>query len=161
MKTIMNSKLNNPDELILIDRQFSFRTAWTVCRWLFLALAVSVLSDWIFTKEVWQWPFVWRMAEVLVKFGALLLWAFDLARWVRGMDELQRRITVASLFFSTSSSLFLLLLWGSLDRAGFFVTAFGPPFMNNSWGIYDVADVFLFMSGLYGFGYLFFKRRYK
>jgi len=33
--------------------------------------------------------------------------------------------------------------------------------MNNTWGIYDVADVFLFMAGFYGFGYLFFRRRYK
>jgi hypothetical protein len=157
----MNNKPNNPDELILIDRQFSFRTAWSVCRWLFLALLISVLCDWIFPKEVRQWPFTWRMAEVLVKFGSLVFWSFDVRKWIRGMDELQRRITLASFLFSACTSLFTLLLWMDLDSAGFFYKAFGRPFMNNTWGIYCVADMYVFMAGFYGFGYLYFRRRYK
>jgi len=158
---VMNNKPNNPDELILIDRQFSFRTAWNVCRWLLLAVVISVLCDWIYSKEVREWPFGWRMAEVLVKFGSLLLWCSDMAKWVRGMDELQRRITLSSILFAVSANLFTLLLWMELDGAGFFYKVFGRPFMNNTWGIYDVADIFLFLSGFYGFSYLFFKRRYK
>jgi hypothetical protein len=158
---IMKSKPNNPDELILIDRQFSFRTAWNVCRWLFLAFIISVLCDWIFPHEVRHWPFWWQMAEVLVKFSSLVLWSFDVKKWVCGMDELQRRITLASFLFSASASLFTLLLWMDLDDAGFFYRFFGRPFMNNTWGIYTVADVYVLVSGFYGLGYLFFKRRYK
>lgn len=157
----MHAKPNNPDELILIDRQFSLRTAWNTCRWLFLALIVSFLCDWIYPKEIRQWPFGWRMVVILVKYLSLLLWCFDMARWIRGMDELQRRLTLAAILFAASASLFTLLLWMELDGVGFFHKAFGWPFMNNTWGIYDVADVFLFMSGFYGFSYLFFKRRYK
>ncbi|MGH7951469.1 MAG: hypothetical protein ACREFE_06075 [Limisphaerales bacterium] len=157
----MNTKPNNPDELILIDRQFSLRTAWKVCRWLFVSVVVSVLCDWIFPKEVRQWPFVSRMAVILMEFVPLLLWISDAAKWIRGMDELQRRITVASLFFAVSATLFLLVLWFYLDGFGFFYKVFGKPFMNNTWGIYTVADVYVFMSGFYGFGYLYFKRRYK
>ena len=116
----MNTKPNNPDELILIDRQFSFRTAWNVCRWLFLALIISVLCDWIFPKEVRHWRFAWRLAEVLAKYGSLVCWSFDVRKWLRGMDELQRRITLASFLFSACTSLFTLLLWMDLDSAGFF-----------------------------------------
>ncbi|HEY5042713.1 MAG TPA: hypothetical protein VIK53_12000 [Verrucomicrobiae bacterium] len=116
----MSTKPNNPDELILIDRQFSFRTAWSVCRWLFLSVVISVLCDWIFPKEVRQWPFAWRIAELLAEFGSLVLWYFDVKSWMRGLDELQRRITQASLFFAVSASLFTLLLWGNWTAQAFF-----------------------------------------
>src|SRR5476651_1341893 len=159
--SVMNNKPNDPDELILIDRQFSFQTAWSVGRWMFLAVAISVLCDWIYPREFRQITFGSRMVLVLAEFGSLVLCCFDVKRWMRGLDELQRRITQASLFFAVSASLFTLLLWGELDGAGFFYKAFGRPFMNNTWGIYDVADIFLCMGGFYGFGYLYFRRRYK
>ena len=157
----MNAKPNNPDELILIDRQFSLRTAWKVCRWLFLAMAVSVLCDWIFPKEIKQWPFSWRIAVVLAEFVPILFWSRSVAKWIHGMDELQRRIAQASFLFAVSATLFFMLLWTRLDAASFFRTIFGPPFMNNTWGILSVADAYVLLSGFYGFGYLFFKRRYK
>ena len=157
----MSNKPNNPDELILIDRQFSLRTAWRVCRWLFLAAAISALCDWVYPKEFKQLPFGSRVAMVLAEFAALALWYFDVQRWMRGQDELQRRITQASLFFAVSVSFFFFLLWTELDAAGFFHQVFGRPFMNNTWGICSVADVFLLISGFYGFGYLYFRRRFK
>lgn len=101
------------------------------------------------------------MTVVLAEFAPLVFWAFDVARWIRGLDELQRRITLASLFFALSASLFLLLLWLRLDRVRFFDTVFGKPFMNNTWGIYSVADVYVFLSTFYGSGYLYFKSRHK
>lgn len=157
----MSYKPNDPDELIMLDRHFSSRTTWRVCRWLFCATVISVLCDWIYPQEFKQLSFGARISMTLAEYGSLVLWYFDVKRWLAGLDELQRRITQASLFFATGASLFFLLFWMSLDRAGFFRAVFGPPFMNNSWGICCVADVYFLMAGFYGFGYLYFRRRYK
>jgi hypothetical protein len=157
----MTNPLHKPDELILIDREFSFRTAWTTNRWLFLAFVVSVLSDIAFPKIVWHWPFGWRLLVVLAEFMPVILATFDVARWVQGMDELQRRITLAALFFSVSATFFFMFIWMYLDRIGFFTRIFGPPSLNHTWGINTVAHAYALLAGFYGIGFLVFKRRYK
>ena len=156
----MNTKPNNPDELIIIDRQFSLRTAWRTCRWLFLAVIISIVCDMIYLKEIKQWPMGWRIAIVLVKFSILLLWVLDVRKWIRGMDELQRRITLSAFQFGVSATLFFMLLWRSFERIGFFDANWGPP-PNGTWGIYGIPYAYLLLSTFYGFSYLFFKRRYK
>lgn len=155
----MNNKPNVPDELILIDKQFSWRTAWNVNRWLFLAFVISVMCDIVFPDVVKQWPVKWRVTVVLAEFITVLFSVFDAARWIRCMDELQRRITLAALFFAVSASFFFFLLWLRLDAAKFFHAVFGPPI--STWGIYSVAHVYALLSFFYGIGFLIFKRRYK
>jgi len=150
-----------PDELVMFDKQFSWRTAWNVCRWWLVAFIISTVCDIIFPQAVKQWPFGWRLAVVLAEFFAIVLFMFDAAKWIRGMDELQRRITLAAFFFSVSASFFFMLLWQRLDAACFFHTLFGPPFMNGTWGIYTVHHACVLLGGFYGLGFLIFKRRYK
>jgi hypothetical protein len=157
----MNSKPRVPDELIMFDRQFSWRTAWKVGRWWFVAFIISTVCDIIFPQEVRKWPFGWRLAVVFAEFLAILLFVSDAKRFIREMDELQRRITSAALFFSVSASFFFMLLWQRLDAACFFHTLFGPPFMNRTWGIYTVHHACILLGGFYGLGFLIFKRRYK
>ena len=160
MKNI-NSKQPVPDELIMFDRQFSCRTAWKVCRWWFFAFVISTLCDLIFPQTVKQLSWECRSAIVGVEFLAILLLVLDAARWVRGMDELQRRITLAAFFFSVSASFFFFVLWLGLERAGFFDAILGPPVVNDTWGISSVAHVCMLLGGFYGLGFLIFKRRYK
>lgn len=150
-----------PDELILFDKQFSWRTAWKVCRWWFVAFTISALSDLIFPNTVKQWHWEWRALIVFAEFSALLLFVLDVARWVRSMDELQRRITLAAFLFSVSASFFFFLMWLRLERAGFFDAVFGTPRINGTWGISSVAHACALMGGFYGLGFLIFKRRYK
>jgi hypothetical protein len=157
----MSDKPNNPDELILIDRQFSFRTTWSVCRWWFIAFIISMLCDVIFANEKKQWPLPGRVIIVVVEFLALLFFMLDVARWIRGTDELQRRITLAALLFAVSASFFSFLFWLRLEREGFFNAIFGAPIWNNTWGISSVAHACALLSTFYGVGYLIFKRRYK
>ena len=160
MKT-ENSKHPVPDELIMFDRQFSLRTAWKVCRWWFVAFVISAVCDVIYPQPVKQLSWEWRTAIVSVEFLALLLFIVDATKWIRAMDELQRRITLAAFQFSIVASFFLFVLWLRLDREGFFNAVFGPPFINGTWGIATVAHVCVLLGGFYGMGFLIFKRRYQ
>lgn len=150
-----------PDELIMFDPQFSLRTTWSVIHWFFLAFVISAFFDVFFPELKKEWPVGGRIALVAAEFVPILLFVRDAGKWIRSMDELQRRITVAALFFSVSASFFFFLLWLQLDRAGFFRAVFGPPFWNDSWGISSVAHVFVLLGGFYGFGFVIFRRHYK
>jgi hypothetical protein len=157
----MNSKSHIPDELIMFNRQFSLRVAWSVCRWWFLAFLISTLFDVVFWQEVKQWTLGWQVMIIFGEFFAILLFIFDVVKWVRGMDELQRRITLAAFLFSVSASFIFFLLWLRLERAGFFNAIFGPPVINGTWGISSLAHACTLLGGFYGVGFLIFKRRYK
>jgi hypothetical protein len=156
----MDTKQHIPDELILISKQFSLRTGWKVCRWWFVALVISTVFDLVFPEMKKQLPLGWRVAIVFAEFLAILLFMFDAAKFIRAMDELQRRIALAALFFSVSASFFFFLLWLRLEREGFFNAAFGPP-PDGTWGIASVAHACLLLGGFYGLGFLIFRRRYK
>lgn len=146
----------------MFDRQFSWRTAWKVCRWWFVALVISTVFDLIFPDVTKQLSVGWRSLIVFAEFLAILLFAHDAAKFIRKMDELQRRITVAALFFSVGTSFFVFVLWLRLEREGFFNAVFGPPILgNNTWGISSVAHACVLLGGFYGLGFLIFKRRYK
>jgi hypothetical protein len=157
----MSTKSPVPDELIMFDKQFSVKTALKVCRWWFTALVISAVFDVFFPEVKKQLPLVWRVTIVLAEFLALLLFVIDAGRFIRKMDELQRRITIAALFFSVGASFFLFVLWLRLEREGFFNAVFGPPVMNGTWGISSVAHACVLLGGFYGLGFLIFKRRYK
>jgi hypothetical protein len=158
----MNHPSPVPDELIMFDKQFSWRTAWKVCKWWLFAFILSAMCDILFPQMVKQWPLAWRMMIVCVEFLAVLLFYFDAVNWLRGMDELQHRITVAALFFSVAASFFVFVLWLRLEREGVFTAVFGPPFSTNgTWGITSVAHACVLLGGFYGIGFLVFKRRYK
>ena len=158
----MNSKPSVPEEMILISREFSWRKVWVVNRWLFAAALISYFCEVLFGLTTRQWPYGWRLAILFTEFLCVLLWARSMVRWIGSMDELQRRLTVATMLFSVSASFFFFLLWLRLEGEGFFHATFGPPFSkNNTWGIYSIAHVFVLLSGFYGLGYLLFIRRYK
>ncbi len=157
----MNSKPHIPDELIMFDKQFSWLITWKVCRWWFVALVVSTAFDLVFPDLTRSLPLVWRVAIVFIEFLAIVLFCFDAAKWIRGMDELQRRIALELFLFSVSASFCFFVLWLRLAREGFFNAVFGPPIWNNTWGISSVAHACALLGGFYGFGFLILKRRYK
>jgi len=161
IEIIMNKTPSVPDELIMFDKQFSWRTAWKVCKWWFVAFAISAVFDVFFPEVKRQWPLALRVTLVLAEFLALVLFLLDAAKFIRGMDELQRRITQAALFFSVAASFFVFVLWLRLEREGFFNAVFGPPVMNGTWGIASVAHACVLLGGFYGLGFLIFKRRFK
>jgi hypothetical protein len=157
----MNNTAPIPNEVILFDRQFSWRRAWRVARWWFVAFILSAVFDVIFPGIKRHWPEGLRVALVFGEFIALIPFYFDAARWIRGMDELQRRITLELLLFSVSASFCFFVAWLCLAEEGFFNAVFGRPFWNHTWQISSVAHACVLLGGFYGLGFLIFKRRYK
>ena len=155
---IMNNRPNIPDEIFLGEKEYSWRADWRVNGWLFVATLISCFSDIIFHRTIKQWPMVGQAALVLAQFLAILLWARNLTRWIRGMDELHRRIMVAAILFAVSATFFVLLLWHRLEAAGFFQSIFPP---RRSWDICTVCHGFLLLTVFYFIGHFIFNRRYK
>ena len=150
------NKPNLPDEIWLGKKEYSMWTDWRVNGWLFTATIMSAASDIMVPHLVKQWPLALRATIAVVPFLAILLWARSLARWVRGMDELHSRITLAAILFATNACFFFVLLWHRLDKAGVF-----PSTAGFSWDIATVGHVFLLMTFFYFLGYRIFNRRYQ
>lgn len=155
---MMNSKPNVPGEIFLGDKDYSIRMDWKVSGWLFLATVISAFSDILFPQTVSQWPLVWRVTIVLAQFGAIALWARNLANWIRGMDEMHRRITLAAVLFAVSATFFFVMLWHRLDKAGLF-EALAPG--RASWDIGSIGHAFLLLTLFYFIGHTRFNRRFK
>ena len=156
---VMNNKPNIPDEIFLGgSKQYSWRTDLRVNGWLMVAVLMSGASDFIFAHQVRQLDVTLRTLIALVPFLVLLFWMRNLAQWIRGMDEMHRRITLAAILFAVSTTFFFVLLWHRLEVAGFF-EAICPG--RKSWDIGTVGHVFLLMTLFYILGHAIFNRRYK
>jgi hypothetical protein len=157
-----NTKPNVPGEIFMGEKEYSWRKDWNVNGWLFVATLISSFSDIIFHHAVKQWPLSWQVAVVLAQFLAIALWARGLTRWVRGMDELHRRIFTSAILFAVSATFFVAMLWHRLDTAGLFQFLFtSSKHPNASWDICTVSHLFLLLTLFYFSGFSIFNRRYK
>ena len=156
----MNSKPNLPDEIWLGKKEYSAWTDWRVNGWLFVATIISGAADIVFVHVVKEWSIAMRAVVAVVPFLALLLWVKNLSHWIRGMDELHRRITVAATLFSVSATFLLVVLWHRLDVAGVFQALF-PGGKDAKWDIVTVGHIFLLMTICYFAGYRMFNSRYQ
>lgn len=111
----MQTKLNVPGE-IEPGPSYSFRSDWRVNAWMYVAMAISVLTDLVFRNEVRSWPELFRALAALSPLLAILLWIRRLVRWIQGMDELDRSITKAACLFATAATFFFILAWHHLSR---------------------------------------------
>src|SRR5690349_11234079 len=130
----MNTKPNLPDEIWLGKKEYSAWTDWKVNGWLFLATIISSASDILFPHIVREWPIAVRGLVAVTPFIALVFWIRSLARWIGGMDELHRRITLAAVLFTVSATFFFVVLWHRLDSAGVFQAIFSTS-SAASWDI--------------------------
>src|SRR5262245_2794695 len=96
---MMNNKVNTPGEIFLGDKDYTLKNDWKVNGWLFVATLISCFCDIIFPATVRQWPIEWRVVIVGAQFAAIALWAHGLTKWIRGMDEMHRRITTSAVLF--------------------------------------------------------------
>jgi hypothetical protein len=155
----MNTQPNIPGEIVIADREFSLRKAWDVNGWLGVAALTSALSDVVYSPALRQWPVGWRLAILLFEYAAVLLWVRRLAVWIRGMDEMHRQITLATLLFSVGSTLLFTLLWLRLEVGGFFEALAGG---RTGFGMGTLGFAILVHSVFFGLGhYLIFNRRYR
>lgn len=142
-------------------KEYSWRTDWLVNAWLLIAVMVSAGSEIMFPHVVREWSAAVRTLLVVTPFVCILLWSRSLTNWIRGMDELHRRITTSAVMFAVSATFFILMLWHRLDTAGVLQVIFQSG--KHSAAIWDIATVghgFLLMTFFYLIGYSVFNRRY-
>src|SRR5882724_9006376 len=116
-------------------KEYSWRMDSKVNGWLALAAVISSLADILFAHTVKQWPLEARVGVVFAEFLALALWARSMTRWIRGMDEMHRRITTSVMLAAVGATFFFMLLWHRLDREGLFNAIFPQPKPGGSWDI--------------------------
>lgn len=158
---IMNSKLSFPEEVIP-GKNYSFWADMKVNGWLCVAALMWGASDIIFVHQVSHFDWALRTIVALAPFVVIPLWVRDVARWVRGMDELHQRLTLSAILFAVSLTFFFVLLWHRLEKAGFFQSIFpAGKNLEASWDICTVGHVILLLALSYFLGHAIFNRRYK
>lgn len=105
--SVMNIKPNIPEELAP-GKNYSFRTEMKVNGWCWIAVITSFIGECWLLPHHEDWPVALRAIIALFPLVASLLWARSVMIWVRGMDELHRRITVAACLFATIATLFII-----------------------------------------------------
>ena len=119
----MNNKPNIPEELAP-GKYYSFRTEMKVNGWCWVAVLTSFAGECWLLPHHKDWPVLLRTIVALVPLMASLLWVRSVAGWIRDMDELHRRITVAACLFATIGTLFVVAALHLLVVAGVFSAKF-------------------------------------
>ena len=135
-------------------------------------LAIFMGDLWLFNHE--DCPFILRVIIALVPPAMWLLWIRNVAQWIRGTDELQRRIILETYLFAIAWTLFVIAVLHHLKHEGILAVIFRSS--RSFWGKmalgfnlggniteYDCLfplSVMLFISFLI-LGYKIFNRRYK
>jgi hypothetical protein len=182
----MISKPNDPEECINLKKA-SLWTDTKVNYWFFIAVVVGLANAILFhpigpplggvlREDFLTWPVGIRLIIESVPLLAGLLWARSWVRFIRGMDELHRRITIEAWLFSALATIGFISIWPMLDAAGisgsvYYATHFHeeftdkPHFFPVLWLLLDKPpSIFRILWLLYAFfipGYFILIRRYK
>jgi hypothetical protein len=157
----MNNKPNEPEE-IGWGRQYSWRASLKAGGgWLMVAFLTDLPGIYL-NQGHKEWPVTLRAVIALIPLLASLLYVRSTARWIAGMDELHRRVSLEAFLFGTVAYLFLNAGWFLFGNAGVWaavVQATGVhlervPFYNCS---FTLCLTYVF----WGIGYTVVNRRYR
>lgn len=85
--------------------------------WAFVGLATAFLSRMALHRHV-DWGVPLRVVVSLSPLLPSLLYVGSIARWIRGMDDLQRRIQLEACLFATTGAIFIVTAFNLLAVAG-------------------------------------------
>ncbi len=120
----MNIKPNLPEDIEPGDLHYSFRKDMKVNGWSWVAVLTSFVGEVFWLPHHKDWPVAARAVIALVPLLASLFWVRSVLQWMRGMDELHRRITQAAASFATVATLFIVTALHFLVVAGVFPSRF-------------------------------------
>jgi hypothetical protein len=110
------NKLTLP-ESVQLGKHYSFRADMKLNAWAFIALLLAVVSRALLGRHPdWSAPF--RAAVALSPLLPSLLYVRNVARWIRGMDELQRRIQLEACLFAMIGTAFVTTALSLLGGVG-------------------------------------------
>jgi hypothetical protein len=114
----VNTKPTLPQEVEPGSGHYSFRTDIKVNGWSWAAVLTSFVGEVLLLPHHQDWPAALRAVVALVPLMASLLWVRSVRQWMRGMDELQQRITMAASVFASVTTLFVVAASHLLVVAG-------------------------------------------
>jgi predicted Na+-dependent transporter len=110
MNTLTKDKLNTPEEW----GTYSWKSG---SHWLALLFLTDVPGAYMIANHK-DWPLMATIPISLLPLAAGVLYAHSIARWIRGMDEMHRQITVSAFALAMVIYLALGQVWTLLaDRA--------------------------------------------
>jgi hypothetical protein len=111
--------MNRPilPESVQPGRHYSFREDMKLNAWAFVAVVVAVSSR-IAVHRGGEWGASLRGLVALSPLLPSLLYVRSIARWIRGMDELQRRIQLEACLFATTATIFVITALNLVSRSG-------------------------------------------
>ena len=155
----MNEKPNIPEE-IMFGPSYSLRANLKANTWAFVAMPLSWAGD-----QILYLPRDWNVAQraiiALVPLLVGLLWVRDFVRWIRGMDEMHRRLSVEACLFATGVTLFVVTVWHILDKAGIFQAGLHLARLHLDSHFRTASFPISLVVAFYFLGYAIFNRRYK
>jgi hypothetical protein len=164
--SIMNNQPNLPEEI-----GFGKMTHlnWNLWRgslnkggaaWMFTVYLTDIPGEWLI-KHHQDWPLLLRLLIALLPLAASLLYVRGMARWIRGMDELDRRITLGALLFGTTLYLVFNAGWPLLVRAGVFSALNLTRWHLDQMPFYNCTLTICLTYHFSGLGHFIFNRRYR
>jgi len=155
----MNDKPNLPEE-IMFGPSYSLRANLKANSWAFVAMLLSWAGDQLLSLPR-DWTVVQRAIIALVPLLVGLLWVRDFVRWVRGMDEMHRRLSMEACLFATGVTLFVVTVWHILDKAGVFQAGSHMARLHLDSHFRTASFPISLVLAFYFLGYAIFNRRYK
>lgn len=131
---------------------YSFKQDLRLSRWLLLATLTHVGALFLLRQHP-DWPPAGRALTALAPLLPGALYIRDWTRFVRGMDELQRRVQLEVLLFSTLGALLISAVLNTLNAQGLHLFGF-------THGL-DVGGTFMVTFILWLVGIPLFNCRYK
>ena len=109
-------------EAVRPGRHYSFRSDLKLNAWAFVAVAVAALGRSLLQHHH-ELGRVLQAAVALAPLLPSLLYVQSIARWIGGMDELQRRIQLEACLFASTGTVFIATALSLLEGAGVVVSA--------------------------------------
>jgi hypothetical protein len=104
-------------ESVRIGRNYSFRADLRLNAWAFAAVVMAFGARIALHRHV-GWGVPLRVMVSLSPLVPSLLYVRSIARWIHGMDELQRRIQLEACLFATTGTMFFATACNLLAMAG-------------------------------------------
>ena len=96
---------------------YSFRADIRLNSWALIALLVAVVTRWLL-RHHHDWDAPLQSLVALSPLLPSLLYVRSIARWIGGMDELQRRIQLEACLFATTGTIFVATALSLLEGYG-------------------------------------------
>jgi hypothetical protein len=159
--TIMTTKLNQPEDIGISPRA-CFRDSFKAgAAWMILVYLTDIPGLYVLSHHA-SWPLALRCVITLVPLLFAFQYVRSIARWIRGMDELHRALSVESFAFATVAYLFIATAWFLFGHAGLWNAISDSTNVHLEripWN--DCTFIICMIHVLFGIGYSIFKRRFQ